>query len=255
MTLAGWRLERDESPRDGASQMARDAALAEWSGAHGQPALRLYRWSRACVTLGRHESARRKFDPATLAELGAEVVRRPTGGRAVWHAHDLTYAFAAPASSPAEARAWFALVHGVLARALQRLGFAAELAPAARAATLRDGACFDAAVGGEVLVDGAKVAGSAQRLAAGVLLQQGTVLLSGAEDQRWRIARARGRQCEPYPRQANQALGGWDAAADAVVHAFTALGGPPLPLPALALDALAAAHRPSYADPGWTWQR
>ncbi|HEX9371094.1 MAG TPA: hypothetical protein VF897_08810, partial [Roseiflexaceae bacterium] len=86
-----WRLLIDE-PDCGAANMARDEAIA---AAHAdgatRPTLRLYRWRPACLSLGRFQPSD-EVDRAACALMGVDVVRRPSGGRALLHDAELTYA-------------------------------------------------------------------------------------------------------------------------------------------------------------------
>ena len=75
--------------------MGADVALLDELAAGGPPALRLYRWSAPAVSLGRFQRDD-VVDPAACARLGVEVVRRPSGGRALLHGGDLTYAVTMP---------------------------------------------------------------------------------------------------------------------------------------------------------------
>src|SRR2546427_6434641 len=103
---AGWRVGRlegvfhlptfqlsiDSAGRSGAQNMALDTALLAEVNRTGRAFLRLYRFDPPCLSFGRHEPARSRYDRAAIARLGIDVVRRPTGGRAVWHEHEVTYA-------------------------------------------------------------------------------------------------------------------------------------------------------------------
>src|SRR5256885_3753280 len=143
--------------------MAVDVALLERADRMGEAFLRLYRFDPPCLSLGRNEAAAR-YDRAAIARLGLDVVRRPTGGSAVWHEHEVTYAIAAPIAAFGGLREAYCWIHGRLAAALQTLGVAATLAPDRPTASPPDrpGGCFAEPVGGEVLVDGQKLVGSAQ---------------------------------------------------------------------------------------------
>src|SRR5207244_11689587 len=90
-----WRLIREATGQTGAENMAYDAALLGESNVTGQAFLRLYRFDPPCLSVGRNEPAD-QYDQAAIARLGLDVVRRPTGGRAVWHQDEVTYAVAAP---------------------------------------------------------------------------------------------------------------------------------------------------------------
>jgi lipoate-protein ligase A len=177
-----WALWQDLSPRDGANNMAIDLALLERAARDGKCWFRLYTWRPHCLSFGRHEPALRRYDRAKIERAGLAVVRRPTGGRAVWHARELTYAVAAPVDAMGNLHDAYLEIHRMLASALRRLGVEASLAGAASASGLDAGACFAHPVGGELVVNGRKVVGSAQLREGGALLQHGSILLG--EDQR-----------------------------------------------------------------------
>ncbi|HXO85192.1 MAG TPA: hypothetical protein VN803_06680 [Gemmatimonadales bacterium] len=154
--------------------MKTDEALLEEVLRSGNAFLRLYRWDPATLSIGRNQ-------PAVFE--GVPVVRRPTGGSAVWHDDEVTYAVAAPIAIFGSLRRAYCEIHARLARALRALGVETTLAPAhppvrpsAHAAS-----CFAQAVGGEVLVDGRKVVGSAQVRRGAAFLQHGSILLSGSQ--------------------------------------------------------------------------
>jgi lipoate-protein ligase A len=160
--------------------MARDHALALELSA-GAAVLRLYRWDAPTLSLGRNEPARDRIDRDRAAGLGVAVVRRPTGGRAVLHWRELTYAVALPAAAlpPRAAYGW---INARLADALASLGVPAKIAGAGGPAPRPDsGPCFQGAAPGEVEVGGRKLVGSAQVRVRGtsgdVLLQHGSILI------------------------------------------------------------------------------
>jgi lipoate-protein ligase A len=172
------RFWLDETPRPGWQNMAIDCALLDLVRSGEGAVLRVYRWEPHCLSFGRHEPALRRYGRESVTARGIDVVRRPTGGRAVWHARELTYALAQPASE-VSLRQSYRAIHGMLADAIRRLGAPALLAAdPPRAAGLGAGACFAQPVGGEVVVAGRKVVGSAQLREDGALLQHGSMLLS-----------------------------------------------------------------------------
>ena len=179
---SSWTLWLDLEGRPGFRNMAIDQALLGRAAERGERWLRLYRWTPHCLSFGRHEPAIRRYDRERAEALGLDTVRRPTGGRAVWHSDELTYAVALPAEGLGGVRAVCAEIHGMLREGLRRLGVAAEAADAAPALRPGAGACFAAPAGGELMLRGRKVVGSAQLRERGALLQHGTILLSG--DQR-----------------------------------------------------------------------
>ena len=165
----------------GALNMARDHALA-LSLVPGSAALRLYRWERPTLSLGRNEPARGRYQRETFRRTGVDVVRRPTGGRAVLHWRELTYAVVIPVRALGGPRASYRWINERIAEALAILGVAAEIAPdPLRALPLSAGPCFAAAAAGEVTAGGRKLVGSAQLRVGDALLQHGSILL--ADDQ------------------------------------------------------------------------
>lgn len=179
---SSWALWLDLEGRPGFRNMAIDQALLVRAAERGERWLRLYRWAPHCLSFGRHEPAERRYDRSRAEALGLDAVRRPTGGRAVWHSDELTYAVTLPAEGLGGVREVCAEIHGVLRDGLRRLGVTADAAH--KGPTLRPGAgaCFAAPAGGELMLGGRKVVGSAQLRERGALLQHGTILLSG--DQR-----------------------------------------------------------------------
>jgi lipoate-protein ligase A len=85
-----------DEPRRGADNMARDQALLDLAESDNVSVLRLYRWNPHCLSFGRNEPALRRYDREKIHTRGIDCVRRPTGGRAVWHARELTYAVVSP---------------------------------------------------------------------------------------------------------------------------------------------------------------
>ena len=118
---SSWRLLLDLDGRPGWQNMALDQALLARAG-RGERWLRLYRWAPHCLSFGRHEPALRRYDRARIEARGLDAVRRPTGGRAVWHAEELTYALAAPAEPFGGLRQAYEEIHRMLLAALRRLG-------------------------------------------------------------------------------------------------------------------------------------
>jgi len=112
-------------------------------------------------------------------------VRRPTGGRAVWHEHEVTYAVAAPVAAFGSLRHAYHTIHERIARALRSLGADATVAPHQPPPASRvdqPTSCFATPVGGEVLVAGRKLVGSAQVRKGNAFLQHGSILLDGSQE-------------------------------------------------------------------------
>jgi lipoate-protein ligase A len=177
-----WYLWHDGAHR-GDENMARDAALLDLCEADGCGVVRCYGWSPATLSFGANEPALRRYDRDRIAALGLAVVRRPTGGRAVWHADELTYAVAAPADTFGSLPDTYHAIHAVIAAGLRTLGAAVDLADRTPRTDLDAGACFATPAGGEVVAGGRKVVGSAQLRRGGAFLQHGSILLGGSQDQ------------------------------------------------------------------------
>lgn len=177
------RLLRD-GPAPGAWNMAMDEALMG-AARSGTVTLRLYRWQPPCLSLGRNQPARGLYDLRAARDRGIGIVRRPTGGRAVYHHREVTYSVAAPDRLWGGPRAAYGRIHRAVARGLARLGVGVDLVPRRRAGAgvgPSARACFRDSVPGEVTCDGRKLVGSALWRRTGALLQHGSVLI---RDEQW----------------------------------------------------------------------
>ena len=182
-TVASWTLILDGVGRPGWANMAIDQALLDLAEREGRAFLRLYRWTPHCLSFGRNEPALRRYAPDQILALRLDTVRRPTGGRAVWHARELTYAVAAPATCFGSLAESYRRIHEMMAEAVRRLGAPATLAAApAHSPGLHGGACFAQPAGGEVVAAGRKVVGSAQLRQGTAFLQHGSLLLEDSQD-------------------------------------------------------------------------
>ena len=175
-----WRL-LDTSPATGAWNMAVDEAVLVGVATGSSPStLRLYGWSPGCVSIGRYQRAAELTDEARAA-LGVGWVRRPTGGRALYHGPEATYSVVAPLADPHVSGGVlesYRKVAEALVAGLELLGVRAALAGCGDPARLRSSpSCFDSPSPYELLHDGRKLAGSAQLRHGTALLQHGSVLL------------------------------------------------------------------------------
>jgi lipoate-protein ligase A len=165
--------------------MAADVALLDEVAAGASPALRLYRWRTPAVSLGRFQPDD-DVDDEGCARLGVDVVRRPTGGKAILHGSDLTYAVAMPRPGGAAGSVdgVYCTVAGALVAGLGRLGVQAAIARG-DAGAARGPACFTSMQGADLRVGNRKVCGSAQvrrggsvpERPRGAVLQHGSLLL------------------------------------------------------------------------------
>jgi lipoate-protein ligase A len=160
--------------------MAADEVMLE-SAASGTASLRFYRWTEPTLSLGYFQSQSVRFTDPNLAKL--PFVRRSTGGGALVHDRELTYALALPSGLPWQkhAASWLVRMHGVLAVALARLGLEVQTVVSGDARKLGEVLCFLDQTAGDLLANGHKVAGSAQRRHKTALLQHGGILLAQSE--------------------------------------------------------------------------
>lgn len=172
-----WRV-LDDGPLDGARNMALDEALAR-ECVEGRAVLRLYSWARPTVSFGRNEPALGVYSGRRIEEEGFDCVRRPTGGRAVLHAEEVTYAIVMPIRSAGGVRETYARINRALVDALTTVGARVRMSDEARVAPLDAGPCFGIPAPGEVVAEGKKIVGSAQARVGSALLQHGSVLLAG----------------------------------------------------------------------------
>jgi lipoyl(octanoyl) transferase len=166
--------------------MDRDRALFhELEEGRALPTLRLYAWKPWTISLGRHQKPEKALDLVELQKRGVHWVMRPTGGRAVFHAEEITYCVAAPTvGNFAETLAGtHRSIAGALLRFYKSLGVDAELtrpAPAADLDPRSPAPCFIAPGLAEIQVDGRKLAGSAQLRGQRAFLQHGSLPIGPA---------------------------------------------------------------------------
>src|SRR5712692_11694489 len=142
------------------------------------PTLRVFRWVQPSISLGRFQSVEREIDSDRCQQLGVTLVRRPTGGRAVYHRDEFTYSIVIGKRDgvPAGVVAAYAyLAQGLLA-ALQNLGVDAELSDE-RVSKHPSAACFASSTQADLTSGGFKLVGSAQVWKDDALLQQGSLPL------------------------------------------------------------------------------
>ena len=164
----------DSTKCSAAMNMSIDEALLEEAKL---PSIRFYQWNSPSLSFGYFG----KF--ADVAHYAAErdLVRRWTGGGTVFHGNDLTYSIVIPANDAAFAESSMSIyekIHRALAAALAAMGQHAQLASPNSAVTDRrysEAACFANPVRADVMVNGCKVAGAAQRRTRAGLLHQGSI--------------------------------------------------------------------------------
>ena len=173
MTLS-CRLLPD-ADADGPANMADDEVLLR-SAASGQPTLRFYGWTEATLSLGYFQPAARRLKDPLLRDL--PFVRRPTGGDALVHHHELTYCLAVPAEQARRSAAPWLAMHEILATALAEFSVDAHPHVACGEDSFSGFLCFEHFTPGDLIVNGAKVVGSARRKQRDAVLQHGSILLA-----------------------------------------------------------------------------
>ena len=167
---------------DGAANMARDRSLLDAQRPGDDPVLRVYRWDPPAVTIGYNQDLD-DFDADLARAAGYAVVRRPTGGRAILHAQELTYAVVGASPGPIfgdSLHAVYQVVNGALVAFLAGLGYRAEVSDGEARTEARGLVCFKSAGRYEIAVGGRKLVGSAQRRTGGCFLQHGSILAGPA---------------------------------------------------------------------------
>lgn len=252
--------------------MAVDEAILE-AVQHGQapPTLRLYSWEPACLSLGYAQSIR-DVDTDALAVRTWDLVRRPTGGRAILHTDELTYSVIAPAEEPRLAGGVlesYRQLSAALLEGLRLLGVPAE--GQSKKDAHSDGrspnpVCFEVPSDYEIVVRGKKLVGSAQARRKKVVLQHGSIPLYGDID---RITQVLHYPSEAQRSQAAQRVTekaitvqsaiqkrvSWEQAAEAIARGFSNvlnLEFASQPLSSLEEAGIQKWLEEKYANPAWT---
>ncbi|TVY08312.1 lipoate--protein ligase family protein [Paenibacillus cremeus] len=173
-----------------------EAILTAHSEGKVPPTVRFYGWDPATLSIGYFQKALEEVDFDALKREGIGFVRRATGGRAVLHDQELTYSMIVSESYPGIPRsvteAYRVLSEGLLL-GFRKLGLAADMVQLeseeekTKYASVGSAACFDSPSWYELVVEGRKVAGSAQTRQKGVVLQHGSILLDLDADQLFRL--------------------------------------------------------------------
>lgn len=187
-----WRLIKD-GYHAGFMNMAIDEAIMI---AHRKglvpPTIRFYQWSPPTVSLGYFQDLKKEVDIDVCRKLGINIVRRPTGGKAVLHDQELTYSFIISEKHPLINNSileTYKKISGGMIRGLSYLGITADLVPlkeklkgnalsdSSQNPTIFKAICFSTPSQYEVQVGGKKLIGSAQVRKKGIVLQHGSLLI------------------------------------------------------------------------------
>ncbi len=161
-----------------------EALLRSFDPESSQPVLRLYGWNPPALSLGRFQKAAEVLDQERCRADGVAVVRRVTGGGVIYHADELTYSLVcAPSQIPptASIKDSFRVLTGFLLLFYRRLGldagYAVDVAPEGARLGERTAFCFAGKESFDVVANGRKIGGNAQRRLKGVIFQHGSIPL------------------------------------------------------------------------------
>jgi lipoate-protein ligase A len=269
-TSASWRVIQSP-PAEGAWNMAVDEAILE-AAAQGKspPTLRLYAWDPPCLSLG-YAQPFTDIDLPRSEERGWQVVRRPTGGRAILHTDELTYSVSGSEENPilaGDILTSYKRISKAILAAVEQIGLVVQALPTEKApsGTEPEPICFEVPSNYEITVDGKKLVGSAQSRRRGGVLQHGTLPLYGDLA---RITQALSFPDEASRQAAAQRVLGraatvesglgksisWQQAADAFQEAFSRtlnLALVPGELSAAELGRAEILVQEKYSSPEWT---
>jgi lipoate-protein ligase A len=180
-----WRL-LNYRPCSAFENMAIDEAMfRETIKNKKPPTLRFFGWRPAAVSIGYFQELKNEINFNQCRRSGVNIVRRMTGGKAVYHSDEITYSLTAGSSEtlfPDDIVGTYKIISLCLARGLSLLGIEAHLAKAGITATGKGSdlasSCFSVPSGNELLVDGRKICGSAQTRTHGGFLQHGSLLMT-----------------------------------------------------------------------------
>ena len=169
MALDRYLLDLGEAAAEAAG------AVSDAAGAAPEGYLRFYGWKRPAISLG-HSEPMENIDEKKAHEDGVEIVRRPTGGRAVLHWDDLTYAVVLPARTGKDLSELYKLIAECIIEGARLIGLKLDLERGTLGKSgARDKPCFASVSRHEISYRGRKVVGSAQRIAEGAMLQHGSI--------------------------------------------------------------------------------
>jgi len=259
-SFSPWRL-LFAAPRSGAENMARDMALQARAARTGETVFSVYSWSRPTLSFGRNQPASGLYDLDRIRAARIDVVRRPTGGRAILHNREVTYSVTAPLEDAAPLRETYSRINQILQNGLSRLGIAVVPATSSeRAAVPSIRPCFEAPAEGELVAQGSKLVGSAQYRDDGALLQHGSILVNDDQSSLPDFARLSSEsESVPAPATLHALLGRSPDPAEVAEAMFDAVRSledeRAIELDEDEVRDAALQHVSHFLDEGWTWRR
>jgi lipoate-protein ligase A len=227
----------------------------------GEIVFSVYGWARPTLSFGRNQQAKGFYDPSVIRSTGVDVVRRPTGGRALLHHREVTYSVTAPLAAVESLGPTYERINRILLRGLQRLGVGAAVSESETVPTRpTDVPCFASPAKGELVSDGHKLVGSAQWRDDRAVLQHGSILI---EDDQSLIARFLSDAGEltpiPAPATLSTSLGrvpDVSEVAEALFESVRELEDRQATiLDETDIRAMALAQLPQFENELWTWRR
>ena len=165
----------DTGFRNAFENMAIDEAILEYCKI---PTLRVYGWKPAAVSIGYNQDIENEINVDYCRKNNIEIVRRITGGKAVFHDKEITYSFILPEDAnlvPFEVNESYRIIANALVIALKKIGIDADIKKAPD--KIKTPICFNSSNWYEILANGRKISGSAQRRFNGKILQHGPILI------------------------------------------------------------------------------
>lgn len=179
--MTEWRILPFERAAAAKNMAIDEAVFRKNICGESPPTLRFYGWRSPALSIGYFQDYRKEVDEEACRKFGVEVVRRPTGGKAVLHERELTYAVVAGADTglfPPDILKTYLVIGRCLAEGLAGVGIRAEMKEDGRRPPggALPSACFSFPSRYELLVGGRKICGSAQMRSQGAFLQHGSLL-------------------------------------------------------------------------------
>ncbi|HEY3133164.1 MAG TPA: hypothetical protein VGJ47_00915 [Gemmatimonadaceae bacterium] len=241
--------------------MARDSALQARAARTGETVFSIYSWSRPTLSFGRNQPALGVYDLRKLQAAHIDVVRRPTGGRAILHHREVTYSVTGPVAAYS-LRETYSRINCILQMGLSRLGVLVEAAGSSQPAPpLSMRTCFETPGEGELVAQGAKLVGSAQWRENGALLQHGSILVDDDQSSlpNFSAADVAANGSIPAPATLHSLLGRApdpDEVAQVMFEAVRALeDAEATEMTEGDVRADALERVPNFLDEDWTWRR
>jgi lipoate-protein ligase A len=249
---------------DAALNMALDEWLFQTAGSR-PPVLRLYGWRYPTISLGRHEPWQRVVDLRPVKVHGVRLVRRITGGRAVFHHRELTYSVTAPRgvyeAFDEGLETTLSTISAALARGLEGLGVEARYRRRRHAGRSAGGFCFESASRYELVSQGRKVVGSAQYRSPDAFLQHGSIPAYDTLADLWALSPRKSAQVDGLPARTEPT--GWhDQSLDELARTILAGFQREFDWNAVRMapsnvdwEAVGSLGRNRYSNPKWTFRR